>query len=296
MLKGLPGALRRCGNDGYHLVRTSREWASVYAVEGPHGGTIRVLDVGGAYQSATYLGKRRFEPVFSYYRTFDAVFAGARPVRRALMIGGGGCAWPKHAAATRPGIRIDVVEEDPRIIDIARRFFFVGELEAGRGEACRGEGGPRATAGGGFRAAAESGRGSESSHGTIRLVAAEGRSYLDRCTIRYDAVLNDAFRGEDPAESLATVEAARAVARILEPGGVYAANVVSRCGGADLSFLRDAVATLSEAFPNVQVIPCPDTGYSEEDNYLVVATDAETRFSGALPYDEGFPRSVLRDR
>lgn len=295
MFKGLLGSLRRCGNDDYHLVRTSRGWASVFTVEGPQGDPVRVLDIGGAYQSATYLGRRRFEPVFSYYRMFDEVFSGARPIQRALMIGGGGCAWPKHAAATRSGIRIDVVEEDPRIIGIARRFFFASELENANGTQSVEDGGcaadehmPRGN--GGTRYGKDGGR-----HGKIRLIASEGRSYLERCANRYDAVLNDAFRGDDPAKSLATVEAARSVARILEPGGVYAANVVSRSGGSDISFLRDAVATLSEAFPNVQVIPCPDADYSEEDNYLVVATDADTRFAGALPYDGDFPRNVLRD-
>ena len=295
MLKGLLGSLRRCGNDDYHLVRTSRGWASVFTVEGPHGDAVRVLDVGGAYQSATYLGKRRFEPVFSYYRMFDEVFRGARAVRRALMLGGGGCAWPKHAAATRPGIRVDVVEEDPRIIGIARRFFFAGELE-GAGGAQPAEDGGRAVGEDAPRSEGSARCGEDGGgRGTVRLIASEGRSYLERCANRYDAVLNDAFRGDDPAKSLATVEAARAVARILEPGGVYAANVVSRNGGSDISFLRDAVATLAEAFPNVQVIPCPDVDYSEEDNYLVVATDADTRFAGALPYDGDFPRNVLRD-
>ena len=83
MLKGLAHALGNARHDDFHLVRTAREWASVFSVEGPHGETVRVLDVGGAYQSATYLGKRRYEPVFEYYRSFDAAFSCGIPVRRA---------------------------------------------------------------------------------------------------------------------------------------------------------------------------------------------------------------------
>lgn len=262
MLKGLAHTLGNARHDDFHLVRTAREWVSVFSVEGPHGETVRVLDVGGAYQSATYLGKRCYEPVFEYYRSFDAAFSCGIPVRRALMIGGGGCAWPKHAAATRHDVRIDVLEEDPRIIDIARRFFFTGELERA---------------------------------GALRLIAAEGRSYLERTERTYDAILNDAFRGAEPARSLATVEAARAIARRLNPGGVYLGNVVSRDGGADLSFLRDAVATLREAFGNVQVVPCPDIDYSDEANFLVAASDGPIDLEGALPYDGDFPGTALRD-
>lgn len=265
MLKGLAHALGNARRRDFHLVLTQKTWASVFAVAGPQGEAVRVLDVGGAYQSATYLGKRRHEPVFEYYRTFDVAFSCGVPVRRALMIGGGGCAWPRHAAATHPALRIDVVEEDARVIDIARRYFFAGDFER---------------------------------TGALRLIAAEGRSFLERDAgpgCAYDAILNDAFHGAEPAESLATVEAARAIARRLGPGGVYLSNVVSRDGGADLSFLRDEVATLREVFATVQVIPCPDGDYSDEDNFLLAAANAPVAFAGALPYDEGFPGTPLHD-
>ena len=87
MLKGLAHALGNARHDGFRLVRTAREWASVFCIEGPQGEAVRVLDVGGVYQSATYLGERRYEPVFEYYRSFDAAFRCGIPVRRALMIG-----------------------------------------------------------------------------------------------------------------------------------------------------------------------------------------------------------------
>lgn len=62
MLKGLAHTLGNARHDDFHLVRTAREWASVFSVEGPHGETVRVLDVGGAYQSATYLGNGATNP------------------------------------------------------------------------------------------------------------------------------------------------------------------------------------------------------------------------------------------
>ncbi len=55
---------------------------SVETVEGPDG----------AYQSATYLGKRRYEPVFSYYRAFDCLFEARPAAHDVLVLGGGGCA------------------------------------------------------------------------------------------------------------------------------------------------------------------------------------------------------------
>ena len=272
MLKGLAHALRNASNADYHLVRTAHAWASVFTIEGAHGRPVRVLDVGGAYQSATHTDEHRFEPVFEYYRTFDTVFRCGVPIRRALMIGGGGCAWPKHAVTTHAGLVLDVAEEDPHIIDLARRYFFVSDLEHEAPD-----------------------------RGTLRLIAGEGRSFLEMTEDKngtpatYDAILNDAFQGAKPSYSLATVEAARVYAYHLHPDGVYLANVVSSDNGSDISFLRDVVATLREVFPCVEVLPCPDADYSDEDNYLVVASFQPLALEGALPYDDDFPGTPLRD-
>ena len=47
-----------------HVVRTSSGVALVYTVRRVFADPVRVLRTGGVYQSATYLGARRMEPVF----------------------------------------------------------------------------------------------------------------------------------------------------------------------------------------------------------------------------------------
>lgn len=123
-----------------------------------------------------------------------------------------------------------------------------------------------------------------------------GRSALPRRTRRFDAIVNDTFSGKEPVRALATVEAARAVKGCLTPGGVYAMNVVSRDGGRDLTFLRDEVATLPEVFAHVHVLPVDETVWAGEDNYIVLATDAQTVFDGTIPYDEDFLGTPLCDK
>ena len=49
-----------------HIVRGGLHPALVYTVGGPDGEPVRVLLSGGVCQSATYLGKRRMDPVFEY--------------------------------------------------------------------------------------------------------------------------------------------------------------------------------------------------------------------------------------
>lgn len=251
-----PHVLR--GRDGLALVYTTRDGA---------GERVRVLRTGGVYQSATYLGERRMEPVFEYYRALGRVFELRPGARRLLAIGGGGFAFPKLVAAGHPGVRTDVAEIDPAVIRAARRWFFLDEAVA------------LARAGG----------------GDLRVLCEDGRALLERGAGPYDAVVLDAFVGAEPVRSLATVEAMRAVRGALAPGGVCAANVVSRDGGADVSFLRSFVATALTVFAHVGVAPATDEEHAQEDNYLVVASDGELGLPDAIPFDADFLGTVLMD-
>ena len=255
-----------------HVVKTENGLALVRTRRAPDGSRIRVLQQGGVYQSATYVDERRFDPVFAYQRAFDAVFdaegrmfvASGHGISRVLALGGGGYAWPKHALMRRARLQMEVVEIDPAIICAAWRWFFVGELKRRAGE-------------------------------RLQLIVADGRVFLDRSGASYDVIVNDTFAGREPVRSLSTVEAVRAARDRLTPGGIYAVNVVSASDGTDLSFLRDTVATLVEVFAHVHVIPATDEAFGGEDNYLVIATDGDYAFDGAIPFDRDFLGEVLHD-
>lgn len=240
----------------------------VRTVAGPDGEEVRALVSGGVFQSATYVGPRRFEPVFAYIGAFDAAFsadAAAAGAPRVLMLGGGGFSWPKHVLTTRPDACMDVVELDGSVVGLARKRFFLDELE---------------------RLAA----------GRLRVLEEDGRSFLERAAARgerYAAVVNDAFCGAEPARALASVGAARAVSACLAPGGVYLLNAVSRDGGRDFAFLRDEVATLMRVFAHVSVAPSSDAWWGGEDNYLIAASDAPFDLPGAIPFDAAFPGTPI---
>lgn len=269
-----------------HLVRIKRGMAYIYTRPTEDGEPVRVLRQGGVFQSATYLGERCFEPVFAYHRAFDAMFEVGHDVRRVLALGGGGFAWPKHALTERPDLQVDVVEIDPAIVRAARRWFFVDELAAQAG----------AVEGSCVAGAAQGETASPGQPAHLGIIVADARAYLERAdTPRYDAIVNDTFSGREPVRRLATVEAARACKDHLVPGGLYLANVVSQRDGADLAFLRDTVATLSQVFANVQIVPALDEGLAGEDNYLVVATDGALSLAEAISYDDDFLGSVMHD-
>ena len=251
-----------------HVVRLRDGMGLVRCVRADDGSWVRVLQVGGAWQSATYLGARRMEPVFEYYRSFDCAFDLSPGARRVLMLGGGGYSWPKHVAATRPGVHVDVVELDPAVTHAARRWFYLDEAMAMH-------------------------------PGVIGLLEGDGRAWLEgaasRGAERYDVIVNDTFCGAGPVVSLATLEAARLARACLADGGLYLSNVVSEDGGEDVGFLRDVLATLADVFAHVHVVPCFDEQFASEDNYLVIAGDSEVDVAGEMPVDATILGEVLRD-
>lgn len=244
---------------------------------------MRVLRVGGAYQSATYLGERWWELPFEYYRAFDRLFDARSGVRGAgasreaedaagpfaavperaldvssvLVIGGGGCSYPKHLVMGHAGVSVDVLERDRRIARIAREHFFVNRLERE------------------LRARGEEGR--------FRLIVADGMEYLRSCARSYDAVVNDAFVGRMPVRDFVEPCGLALIKEHLSPAGVYVTNFVVGDEASELVRFQESLEALQAAFASVQLVVATDDEYSDLDNYVVFASDGSHAFAGAIP-------------
>lgn len=272
--------------------RTMFGTAYVYDVETEDGDPVRLLEVGGVFESATYLDERRFEPTFEYYRAFDHLFEAVPEPQRVLMIGGGGYAYPKHFVASQPHGAMDVVEIDPVITRIAREHFFLDELME---------------------------RFSTRETGRLNLVTADGRAFLEERAAEferahaeadsdaenfaspaspaspadpadlassadpaYDVIINDSFSGAEATSSLLDDAGLAAVKACLVPEGLYLINVICDIEKDARDLLR-VVEALQTRFAHVHVIPCVDEVFGDADNNLVIATDGARSFTGCLP-------------
>jgi spermidine synthase len=235
----------------------------VYTAQIEDGKPVRVMDVGGAYQSAAYLADGKdlmrcggalqsvsYERLaFDYHRAYETVRLAMPRATRVLALGGGGYAYPQFLVRNHAEVRVDVVEVDPVATAVARRYFGLDETLAECGE-------------------------------RLRLIEGDGRAYLDGDLASfpnpggYDLIVNDTFSGRTPALRLATVEAAELVKASLAPGGLYASNIISAVSGPEAIFLRDIAATLLEVFECVRVIPCEPKNPDERQNTVIVAGDS----------------------
>lgn len=150
------------------------------------------------------------------YMTLSPLFAqrhytGQQP-RSALVIGLAGGTVARQLARAYPGISIDGVEIDPRIIDVGRRYFDMNVPG-------------------------------------LHAVAADGRYFLDHSARSYDLIVIDAYRQPYIPFHLTTREFFLSCRRHLSSNGVVAVNV-GRAPG-DYRLVDAITGTMGAVFVDV---------------------------------------------
>lgn len=246
---------------GQHDLPTMFGEASIYSIPDENDRDVRVLAVDGVLQSATYLDERWALCPFEYLRAFNHIFEAteSHPIKRVLMIGGAGFTYPKQLLTQHPDVKLDVVEIDEAMVNIAREFFFLNRLEAQLAKQDRAE--------------------------DLRIFIEDGEAFLKHCSDHYDAIIIDAFAGREDASYFRNDEGIAATNRLLTPGGLLMFNCVIEYTGDDMYRLYHFVERLRERFAQVSVIDASDEQFGGAENYLVVASDATYPFTNTISYD-----------
>lgn len=146
---------------------------------------------GRARQSALYPG-RPTHLELAYTRVAMVGAALAPEDGRILFVGLGGGAMPTYTRAILPDARIDVVEIDPVIVEVARRHF-------------------------GFRPDSQ-----------LVVHTGDGRAFIESAPpASYDLIVLDAFSDDEIPSALTTRQFLEAVRTALAPGGVVVSNLWS---------------------------------------------------------------------
>ncbi len=234
-------------------------------------GDVRVVESGDGVR-ALYFGDSRNRQTalhpdrplrleLPYTRVAMVGPALAPDTGRILFVGLGGGALPRATRALRPGAEIHVVEIDPRVVEVAERYF-------------------------GF-----------SPDPGLMVHVEDGRAFLERGEAgRWDLILLDAFSDQGIPLALATQEFLETVRARLAPRGVVVSNVPTHHPTSDAM-----LATYLAVFPDVlavgvprrrQVILVAGTGDRPLSREHLVAAAEGSGFAEGLGFD--FPR-LLRD-
>lgn len=214
------------------------------------GVPVRLLLVNGTRESATYTTPgMRNEAVFEYIRTIDAIIRHYPSLRRALIIGGAGYAFPKFYISHFKDVTIDVVENNPEMIEIAKKYFYLDELY-------------------------------EEYHleetGRLETFIDDGMHYLKTSKRTYDLIINDAFVGNVADKGLASAEGVKAVFDRLEPGGLYLINAITARTGKGAMPGIMAQEVVSRIFGRAQMCAVrPGYPSDKSQNVIICAEKAQ---------------------
>lgn len=221
------------------IYNTSKRWEN-----------IRILNIDWWFESATFTDEwKEYELVFDYTKYYDKMFNANIDINNVLLIWGWGYSYPKYYISHYEWKKMTVVEIDEKITEIAKKYFYLNKLindfDLGNNK-------------------------------RLDLINEDWRTYLNDNNIQYDAILNDAFSGDNPAKTLTTLENIKNIKRSLKKNWVYLTNIISSLEWKKSRFLRAEVNTLKKVFNNVYIIPCYSNNYLyDSQNIMVIASDDE---------------------
>ena len=157
----------------------------------------------------------------AYARVMPIGLAFVEEPKRILIVGLGGATIPRLLHKHYPRTVIDVVDIDPDVVYVAKRFF-------------------------GFREDA-----------TMHAYAEDGRRFIERCKEPYDIIFLDAFDADSIPYSLATREFLVAVRKALTPTGIVVANVWSSSSN---PLYDSMVRTYQDVFEQLHVVEVSGVG------------------------------------
>ncbi|GGV64883.1 MULTISPECIES: spermidine synthase [Streptomyces] len=180
-----------------------------------------LLTVDGAPQSYVDLDAPthlEFEYARRIGHVLDTVAEPGRPLD-VLHLGGGALTLPRYVAATRPGSRQEVVENDRALLELVTGHLPLPERSG------------------------------------VTVHTADARAWLGQAPDgSADVLIADVFGGSRVPAHLTSLAYAHEVRRVLRADGVYLANLPD---GAPFAFLRSQLATFAEVFEELAVIAEP---------------------------------------
>jgi SAM-dependent methyltransferase len=184
-----------------------------------------------------------FDTDFDFPGYFHIALALNPAIERVLAIGLGGGTMVKRMWRDYPEMRLDAVELEPDVVDVARRFFALPD------------------------------------HGRISVTTGDGRAFLESSSATWDFIVVDAFDGERVPPHLITEEFCRLCRDRLTPHGVLAFNFHGSVAGDRSKPFRSLHRTLASVFARLWIFPIglAEGGPPGQHREIIIfGTDAET--------------------
>ncbi len=211
------------------------------------GKPVRVLIMGpGGWQTGVYLdGSDNL--AFDYTRKLANVVAAAPHKDKVLILGGGAFSLPEYLGKQYPKSTIDVVEIDPELPKIAKKYF-------------------------GYKPTPN-----------VRTFTEDARTYLKNTADRYDIIVVDVYNDASVPFALTTREYTAALKNALVPDGIITANIIAAATPDCMPLLASIHGSYASSFRNSAYYPLLDLSLQTEQNIVAVYSNHPLDWTSVMP-------------
>lgn len=185
-----------------------------------------------------------------YYDLFDYFNENSNSV---LMIGGAAYTYPIHYLEKYKDKTIDVVEIDKKMTELAKEHFNL-----------------------------------DVTNERINIYHQDGRSFLNKTSNKYDAILIDAFKGTNAPFELTTYEALKKAYICLNDNGVVITNIISSIAVEEneSNFIKYEYSTYKEVFDDVKIYKVNDVDDNKKQNLILIGIKGNSNKKNNEEYKE----------
>ena len=179
------------------------------------------------------------ELLFNYNQRFLEIAQSLMPTS-VLVIGGGAMTLPTALSRQLVDVKIDVVEIDPLLPDLARQFFGLDDELP------------------------------------INIIIEDGRKYIEQCQSKYDLIFVDVFHGNEIVEDLLSAPSAGLYASCLSDGGSVIVNFISKYHTSRPALTHQLVDNFGQVFESIDIYPADHhESRRSEQNLILVASSGQ---------------------
>lgn len=237
----------------YHLIR-------VFQKKLPSGMGVTELFLDTTREGAQYDTSHNIPISYQRYWEIAPLFNGKQTA--ALFLGGGAFTLPQAFLDHFPQAKVEVVEIDPEVVDVGRRFFRLNNY-------------PR-----------------------MGIVVDDARRYLNRTPQKYDLIFGDAYNGLRSVPShLLTREFFQTVKNRLSERGIFMMHLINAVQGKDSALFNSVIKTISQVFPETLVFAILPQKLTKIQSIIIVAADFDldpAAVLAALPPENQSLRKLLQ--
>ncbi|NQT95996.1 MAG: fused MFS/spermidine synthase [Candidatus Omnitrophica bacterium] len=221
----------------YILFDKTNFYHRILVFRGPtlaNGDFIKTIKLDNAVEGAQY--DKSHDIVLASQKYWRLAKAYCPEIKRALFLGGGSFSMPEALSSAYPGAEVEVVEIDPEVIEVGKRFFRLDNYR------------------------------------NVRPIAADARRYLRQSRGRYDLIFGDAYHGvRTIPPHLVTLEFFHLARQKLAEDGVYMMNIINAAEGEKAELFLSIIKTVSEVFEYVYVYAVYPNDLKRVQNIIIVA-------------------------